>query len=150
MDYLVDTNIILRSVDRLHPASAQARKAMKTLFRQGNRLCVARQTLLESWVVATRPRDANGFGYSPQFAAEGLSKVKRLFYLLADTDDIYAEWEKLVLAHQVIGRTAFDTRLVATMNIHQIKSILTFNTDDFKRYPGLQVMHPDMVVGPKL
>jgi len=118
MDCLVDTNIILRSADRLHPASTQARKAMKILFRQGNRLCVARQTLLESWVVATRPRDANGFGYSPQFAAEGLSQVKRLFHLLTDTDDIYGEWEKLVLTHKVGGRNAFDTRLVATMNIH--------------------------------
>lgn len=149
MDCLVDTNIILRSADRLHPASAQARKAMKILFRQGNRLCVARQTLLESWVVATRPRDANGFGYSPQFAAEGLSQVKRLFHLLTDTDDIFGEWEKLVLAHKVAGRTAFDTRLVATMNIHRITSILTFNTDDFKRYSGIQVLHPDQVVGPK-
>jgi predicted nucleic acid-binding protein len=149
MDCLVDTNIILRSADRLHPASAKARNAMKTLFRQGNRLCVAKQSLVEAWVVATRPRDVNGFGYSPQFAAEGLFKVKRLFHLLADTDDIYAEWEKLALAHHVIGKTAYDARLVATMNIHHIKSILTFNIDDFKRYRGLQMLHPDDVAGPK-
>jgi hypothetical protein len=101
MDCLVDTNIILRSADRLHSASFVARKAMKILFRQGNRLCVAKQSLLESWVVATRPRDVNGFGYSAQFAAEGLSKIKRLFHLLADTDDTYSEWENLVLTHEV-------------------------------------------------
>jgi hypothetical protein len=71
---------------------------MKILFRQGYRLCVAKQTLIGSWVAATRPRDANGFGYSAPFAAEGISKVKRLFYLLAETADIYPAWEKLVLS----------------------------------------------------
>ena len=98
---------------------------------------MAKQSLLEAWVVATRPRDVNGFGYSPQFAADGLSRVKRLFHILADTDDIYLEWEKLAVAHQVVGKTAYDTRLVATMNVHQVKNILTFNTDDFKRYKGI-------------
>ncbi len=78
---------------------------MKVLFRQGHRLCVAKQTLVESWVVATRPREANGFGYSAQFTAEGISKVKRLFYLLAEADDIYLAWEKLVLSNKVLGKT---------------------------------------------
>ncbi len=54
-------------------------------------MCVAKQSLIEAWVVATRPRDVNGFGYSAQFAMEGLAKLKRLFYRLADTDDIYLE-----------------------------------------------------------
>ncbi len=74
------------------------------LFREGNRLCVARQSLLEAWVVATRPRDVNGFGYSARFAAEGLAMVKRLFHLLADTDDIFPEWEKLVSVNEVLAR----------------------------------------------
>jgi len=89
MDCLVDTNIILRAVDRPHPASTQARRAMKLLFRQGSTMCVAKQSLIAAWVVTTRPRDVNGFGYSAQFAMEGLAKLKRLFYLLAETDDIY-------------------------------------------------------------
>ena len=145
MDWLVDTNIILRCADRLHPASARARAAMKTLFRRGNRLCVARQTLLEAWVVATRPRDVNGFGYSAQYTAEGLSKVTRLFHILADTDDIYPAWEKLVVAHQVLGKAAYDARLVAAMNVHNVKNILTFNGDDFRRYRSVNVVHPDEV-----
>ena len=104
---------------------------MKILFRQGSRLCIAKQSLVEAWVVATRPRDVNGFGYSPILAAEGLSKVKRLFHILPDADDIYSEWE---------------TRLVAAMNIHRIRFILTFNSDDFKRYGGIQILHPDQLI----
>src|SRR5437868_1178242 len=120
MDCLVDTNIILRSADRLHASSARARDAMKILFERGYRLCVAKQTLIESWVVATRPRDANGFGYSAEFASEGLARVKRLFHILSDTDDIYWEWETLTVLYQVLGKTAYDARLVATMKIHDI------------------------------
>ena len=142
MDYLVDTNIILRSADRLHPACGQARGAMKVLFRQGHRLCIAKQSLLEAWVVATRPRNVNGFGYSSESAAEGLSKVKKLFHLLPDTDEVYYEWERLVLGHKVLGKTAYDARLVATMKINQISHILTFNDADFRRYEKIEVIHP--------
>jgi predicted nucleic acid-binding protein len=149
MDCLVDTNVILRSSDRLHPASSIARGAMKILFRQGNRLCVAKQSLLEAWVVATRPRDVNGFGYSAQFAAEGLARIKRLFHLLPNTDDVYPEWERLVLNHRVAGKGAYDTRLVATMNVQRIGTILTFNVGDFKRYGGIRIIHPDDVLSPR-
>lgn len=118
---------------------------MKVLFRRGYRLCIAKQSLLEAWVVATRPRDVNGFGYSAKFTAAGLSKTKRRFDLLADTDDIYGEWERLVLAYGVLGKTAYDARLVATMNIHRIRSILTFNVNDFKRYEGIEILHPGVI-----
>lgn len=145
MDCLVDTNIILRAADRAHAMSKPAREAIKILRRKGNRLCITRQILIEAWVVATRPRDANGFGYSAQFTAQGLSKIKRLFHVLPDSDAIYVEWEKLVLAHQVHGRTAYDTRLVAAMSVHGVAHILTFNTDDFRRYPGIVPLDPRSV-----
>lgn len=119
---------------------------MKILFGQGARLCVAKQSLIEAWVVATRPRGVNGFGCSARFAAEGLSEVKRLFHLLADTDEIFSECEKLVSSHEVLGKAAYDARLVATMNVHGIESILTFNTADFKRFPRLQILHPTDVL----
>jgi predicted nucleic acid-binding protein len=146
MDCLIDTNIVLRSADRRHPASLRARQAMKILFRYGYRLCVAKQTLIESWVVATRPRDANGFGYSAQFATEGIAKIKRLFHLLTETDDIYPTLERLVLSNRVLGKNAYDARLVAAMQVHNIRRILTFDTGDFMRYAGIQVLHPDEVL----
>jgi hypothetical protein len=65
MDCLVDANVILRAADQAHSSSDEARRAMRKLFMQGNRLCLAKQSLVESWVVATRPRDKNGLGLSP-------------------------------------------------------------------------------------
>ena len=47
--------------------------------------------------------------------------------------DVYAEWERLAIEHEVIGKKAHDARIVAAMNVYGITSILTFNVDDFAR-----------------
>jgi hypothetical protein len=42
----------------------------------------------------------------------------------------------------VSGKKVHDARLVATMNVHHVSRILTFNADDFSRYPGLTAIDP--------
>ena len=36
-------------------------------------------------------------------------------------------------------------RLVAAMKVHGIESLLTFNVQDFKRYPDISVLNPDVL-----
>ena len=89
MDCLVDTNVILRAADLAHPSSQEARSAMRVLFQKGSRLCLAKQSLVEAWVVATRPRDVNGFGLSAQFAAtQLLPGAKGLLHSAGDRRDL--------------------------------------------------------------
>jgi hypothetical protein len=143
-DCLIDTNIILRA-DQFPSRFTTRPQSDEGPFRQGQRLCVAKQTLIESWVVATRPRDANGFGYSARFAAEGISKVKRLFYLLAETDDIYPAWEKLVPIQQGARRPTTtrgsSPRCRFTTSAESSDSMLTILSGI-----GIQVLHPDEVL----
>ena len=141
---MVDTNVILRAADRQHPASQHARVAMKLLFRRGDRLCLARQTLVEAWVVMTRPRQVNGFGYPGDVAASAIAKLQKLFRVLPDLDEIYLNWEQLVIGHQVLGKKAHDARLVGAMRVYGIGGMLTFNGSDFQRY-GVQVVDPAQV-----
>ena len=47
------------------------------------------------------------------------------------------------MTHGVSGKKTHDARLVAAMTVHRIDHILTFNTDDFARYTGIQVLHPN-------
>ena len=42
----------------------------------------------------------------------------------------------------VIGKSTYDARLVAEMAVHGIDRILTFNRQDFQRYPGIAVVTP--------
>jgi hypothetical protein len=41
-----------------------------------------------------------------------------------------------------MGKQAHDTRLVAAMTVHQITHLLTFNTDDFKRFTEITAIDP--------
>ena len=139
---LVDTSTLLRTLQPLHPQREIARAAIKSLTTQGKTLHIVPKNLVELWVVATRPTQQNGLGMAPSAAAAELTRLKRMFLLLPETPAIYAIWEALVTLHQVVGKPAHDARLVAAIQAHGLKSILTFDKSGFSRYPGLEVVHP--------
>jgi predicted nucleic acid-binding protein len=60
MNYLVDSNVLLRLVYRLDSAHGDAENAYIALREQNQTLCVIPQNLIEFWAVATRPTRANG------------------------------------------------------------------------------------------
>src|SRR5437868_10778015 len=147
MRCLLDTNVLLRGFDRNHPMYRVVRRAIITLRRHDNRLYLTSQNLIEFWAVATRPVDANGLGMSIQWAAAQLSKMKRFFSVLRDSADCFGEWERLVIEHQVSGKKVHDARLVASMIVHGVTHILTFNTDDFSRYARITTINPQDLTG---
>jgi len=71
-----------------------------------------------------------------------LSRVESSAFRLAETDDVYGEWRRLVIRHGVSGKNVYDARIVATMVVNRLDHIRTFNVQDFARYPNLTVLHP--------
>jgi predicted nucleic acid-binding protein len=138
--YLVDTNILLRFVNRRDPLHTAVRAAIRALRQRGDHLCVAPQNCVEFWNVATRPVDRNGFGLSPTVAAQSLQLIERLFDVLPEQPDVYAEWRKLIVQFSVTGVQVHDARLVAIMRVHALTHILTFNTNDFARYSSIGII----------
>jgi hypothetical protein len=120
--------------------------SVSALRQKGESLCLAPQNLYEFWVVATRPVGENGLGMTPAAAQTELIQLKALFHIMDDTPAVLAEWERLVFDYQVIGKNAHDARLVASMIIHQITHILTFNRTDFQRYREIIVISPESVL----
>jgi predicted nucleic acid-binding protein len=112
------------------------------LAQDGDQICETPQNLFEIWVVATRPIATNGFSLAPNQAERLLAHVESSVFRLPDSDAVYAEWRRLVIAHGVSGKQAHDARLVAAMLVHRIKHILTFNTPDFARYANIVVLDP--------
>ena len=145
MIYLVDTNVLLRGIQHAHPMHSDARQATTALTHQNQQLSIIAQNLIEFWAVATRPLVNNGLGLSVEETAEHIATFKTVFTLLADTPDIFPEWERLVHHRNVIGRQVYDARLVAAMKVHNVTHPLTFNTDDFKRYDGIDVVSPSSI-----
>lgn len=143
MDCLADTNVLLRSIDLSHPMHAVALTALTTLLNSGDRVCITPQNVIEFWNVCTRPADRNGLGLTPVEADREASRLEVILTLLPEIPPIYPEWRRLVLSHSVSGVRVHDARLVAVMNVYGISSILTFNGPDFKRYPGIQALHPN-------
>lgn len=143
--HLIDTNVLLRSVEAGHAMHATAHQALQQLTSAGVVLCVTAQNLIEFWVVATRPLAANDLGLTPAQAATEVSNFKAAFRVLPETPAIFPEWERLAALYNVSGKEAHDTRLVAVMNVHGIGRILTFNAGDFTRYAageGITIVDP--------
>jgi predicted nucleic acid-binding protein len=146
MDVLVDTNILIRRIHHRDPKHRETRQALGVLRRRGDRICVTAQNLIECWAVCTRPVQSNGLGLTPDQTDRIASRIEELCSLLPDSPGVYTEWRRLVVAHSVSGKKTHDARLVAVMQVYGIHTILTFNLEDFKRYPGIRAVHPREVV----
>jgi predicted nucleic acid-binding protein len=142
---LVDTSVLIRTLQPHHPLYIPADRAIRLLPEQGRELHIVAQNLIELWTVATRPLGENGLGMTAAEAASQLEKIKGMFLFLPETPAIYPAWEALVIQFRVVGKPAHDARLVAAMQAHGLTAILTFDRTGFSRYPGIEVVHPEQV-----
>ena len=147
MDYLADTNILLRFVDQNHILHPLVRAAIRKIRISGHRLRATPQNFVEFWNVATRPATRNGFGLTTQDTARRLHILERLFPIAPDTPTVYTEWRRLAITFNVGGVQVHDARLVAAMKVAGVTHILTFNTGDFARYAteGIVAVDPASV-----
>jgi len=143
--FLLDTNLLLRLSDGNSPHQALADQSIKRLRLRGDWPCLTAQNLIEFWAVATRPVNANGFGWDAQKTRVEIDQLLNKFPLLDDMPAIFTNWVNLVTTHDVKGKKAHDARLVAVMQAHGVTHLLTFNTDDFKSYIGITLVHPSDV-----
>lgn len=104
------------------------------------------QIVAEFWNVATRPREQNGIGLTPDLAATELAQIEGSFTIVGESTDVYYEWKRIVALRGVSGVRVHDTRLVAAMKVYGIDRILTFNAGDFARYSDIKVVHPADIV----
>jgi len=144
MDVLLDTNLLARCVQPSHPLHIVAVAATKELAARKDRLCVVPQIIYEYFVVCTRPPGAyGGLGMSNNAALSEISRIVTLFEVVSDSPTIFPEWLRLLNQHQVMGKHAHDTRLVAAMYVHSLPAIATFNARDFSRYSDIQILSPE-------
>ncbi|MBV9505151.1 MAG: type II toxin-antitoxin system VapC family toxin [Acidobacteriia bacterium] len=145
MDCLADTNVLVRSIDRLHPHHPIALGALEHILSNGGRVYIGAQNLIEFWYVCTRPVTRNGLGLAPSEAEKEIGQLEMLLLLLPEVPAIFPEWRRIVTSHAVTGIDVFDARLVAVMHIYGLTDLLTFNGEDFRRYSGISVVEPSTV-----
>jgi predicted nucleic acid-binding protein len=140
--YLADTNILIRLVKQDHPEYPLVRGVVSALRLKGIKLGYTMQNMSEFWNASTRPRERNGFGLTVEETEANACEIEKAFVFLADSESIYREWRKLVVQHSVSGAQVHDARLAASMLVHGIDHILTFNVSDFTRFRSLVAIHP--------
>jgi predicted nucleic acid-binding protein len=139
---LIDSNVLIFSVQKRHPWREESIRALEFFLATGESVCVFLQNIAEFWNVCTRPADKNGLGLNVDETERRLMDLDPILTLLHDTPAVYPEWRKLLVQHGVKGVQVHDARLVAAMRIHGIDRILTYNPGDFKRYRDITVVHP--------
>jgi predicted nucleic acid-binding protein len=144
--YLLDSNILIRWVQPSDADYTIVEAALSTLVKSGAVLCYTSQNLAEFWNALTRPASRNGFGLSPEETDRRARRFEARLRLLADSLAVHEEWRKLLVDYGVSGVQVHDTRLVAVMRVHGVGRVLTFNTKDFKRFSGIEAVHPEDVV----
>lgn len=143
--YLLDSNILIRWVQRTDADYALVASALDSLSRKEATLCYTSQNLGEFWNACTRPADRNGFGLTPQETDRRAKFIESNLQFLPDSLAVHQEWRRLLVAHDVSGVQVHDARLVAAMRVHGVERILTFNDRDFARYSDIEAVHPRTV-----
>jgi predicted nucleic acid-binding protein len=140
--YLSDTNLLLRLADPASPQHSIATQALARLFRQGDEVFLTPQNFIEFWAVATRPVDANGFGWNSERTTNEVVELQKRFPLLPDTPEVFTRWLGLVKQLPIHGKRVHDARLVAVLQAHAVENLITFNTSDFAAFPALSLVDP--------
>lgn len=145
-NYLLDTNILLRVSD---PSSANYSLAVDSVFvllNGGNKCFLTPQTLIEFWVVATRPIEVNGLSWTPERTQEQIHQFLLRFSLKEETPEIFLHWFQLVADYKIKGKRTHDIRLLAVMKAHSITHLLTFNPEDFLPIPEITIVQPQEII----
>ena len=144
--YLADTNLLLRLADTASPQHSIATNAIARLLGRGDEVHLTPQNFIEFWAVATRPVEANGFGWTSERTATEVSDLQERFPLLPDSPEIFARWLELVKQLPVRGKRVHDARLVAVLQAHGVEHLITFNTSDFSAFPALSLVKPSSLI----
>ena len=143
---LLDANVLLRVSDSSHEHHADCMALLRRHRRSSIGLTACSQTYIEYYVVLTRPKDRNGFSYTPGRAWRNIDALRKLLDFAGDRERTFVRWRRLVLTRPVRGKAAHDAKYVALAQAHGIGRVVTYNVDDFKRYDEVEVVTPPQLL----
>ena len=144
-DYLLDTNILLRSRDIASSDYNLVDRTIRYLISNNHQCLITSQVLIEFWVVATRPIAVNGLGWTPEETERAVQMLINQFSLLEETPDIFRIWLSLATTCKISGKRTHDLRIQAVALAHNISHILTLNPKDFVEVEGITIVHPNSI-----
>lgn len=87
--YLLDTNVVLRFCNHSDVQHHLAIEAIYRLLNQADECFLTAQVLIELWVVATRPVEVNGLGWTTEKTRSTIDQLLNRFPLLEEPPEIF-------------------------------------------------------------
>jgi len=129
----IDTNVLVMSRIPGAPDHDAARQSLGRAFRAPEPLRISRQVIREYLSVVTRPQTWP-MAITHEEALADVSRLIGSFEILEDGPMVTESLVALCREVPAGGRQIHDANIVATMLTHGERRLLTFNTDDFRRY----------------
>lgn len=140
----VDTNVLVYARVLEAPNHDLARELLGRAMAGGEPVQLSRHVLREYLAVMTRPQTWP----VPVTREEVLQDVERLAANVRILEDGPVVTEALVALCRDVpaaGKQIHDANIVATMLVHGVRQLLTFNAADFQRYGGrVEVLTGDL------
>ena len=137
----IHTNILVYATDVVSAWHEPARNALDLARGAGDTLVISPQILTEYIATMTRARAAVGRPTLEDTLAN-VHIFRREFRLLPENDAVITALLTLVERIPMAGKQVHDANIVATMQAHGIRRLLTHNTADFARFAGLITVVP--------
>lgn len=139
---LIDTNLLVYSVNKDSVFYATTRKTLKILVERSLLLCISIQNLNE-FLRVTTSKKYGSVPLSIKEATEYVNIYKNNYLILYPKEKALTKNLELAEKYKITGSKIYDTFLVATMLENGIKTIVTNNTKDFAFYNEIGVYDVD-------
>jgi predicted nucleic acid-binding protein len=140
---MIDTNVFVYA---LYPTSPHYRAAfhLRELAQSPEAdFYVTVQIVAEFYSTVTNPRRIDP-SLSIERALQEVENIQALagLVVLPTPVEVVPRWIALARQYQVSRSDIFDTQIVATMLENEVRRIYTFNVNDFRVYPDIEVLVP--------
>lgn len=132
----IDTNVLVYANLAQSPFHSQAVLRLRELEKSGCVLTASRQVLREYLAVMSRP-DVFTDAIPLSSLITDIQNFETGLLILDDTELVTGKLLELIERLSVTGKQIHDANITATMLVHDIPTLLTHNTKDFKRYQDL-------------
>jgi len=137
----VDTNVLVQSVVAAAPLYTAALSKLHALRQDGTELWTSRQVLRE-YVVALTQAQAFSPALPPAKVAGDVAFLQSTLTIAEDNADVTGQLLTLAARFNLGGKLIHDANIVATMQVHGIRKLLTARPADYAVFGALVIPLP--------
>ncbi len=137
----IDTNVLVYANNTLSPLCIPARAQLQQAFASYESVWLSRQVFREFAVIVSREMHSTG-KIDFQLLGKTIRRFEKDFFVAEDNPLITSKLLHLLEETNSSGKQVHDTNIVATMLVHDIQTLMTHNTEDFKRFSHLITLMP--------